>query len=380
LLDDISHASDGYFCGLCNFDAVVLSFLYSTASLYSVFCKEIFRSITSLNKLLLFINCLTYWYKIIVIEEYVALCVLRMMILSQDTRREFFFYVDYAANRILSAAGEIHREYKAQLQMAEEEMRRQRQAEQIASEALIQKIQVEDQLLLAAQLAQDQLLAKTLAKQQQKEATKCYNECLGTPDCVFNESKFNYANVRVNNTETPQIETVCLEGRHMGLPESVRDNSKTRQMNALLSKMGMYSNVCGSKEANASSMHKNPANPYCCQKQTPIYNAIAKKHQTISKFTQPCTSNYSMDPGCSTSRAYATETKEELRVPSDVVNSKKKSLGIEVCTTLADDDERIGSAESSGSHDSINQEIHHFKPIKTVPRTKLQISSGMYRK
>ncbi|EGI61894.1 PREDICTED: uncharacterized protein LOC105149564 [Acromyrmex echinatior] len=282
---------------------------------------------------------------------------------------------DYAANRILSAAGEIHREYKAQLQMAQEEMRRERQAEQMASEALIQKIQAEDQLLLA-QLAQDQLLAKSLAKQQQKEATKCYNECLTTsvPSYVFNESKFNYTAIRVNNTEAPRTETACLEGRHMGLPESVKDNSKTRQMNALLSKMGMYSNVCGSKEINVSSTHKNPPT-YCCQKQLPVYNAVAKKHQTVSKFTQPSTSNYSTDPGCSTSRAYAIETKEELRIPSDVVNNKKKSLGIEVCMTLTDDDERIGSAESSGSHDSINQEIHHFKPIKTAPRTKLQISS-----
>ncbi|KAL0109024.1 hypothetical protein PUN28_014253 [Cardiocondyla obscurior] len=286
---------------------------------------------------------------------------------------------DYAATRILSAAGEIHREYKAQLQMAEEEMRRQRQAEQMASEALIQKIQAEEKQLLA-QLAQDQLLAKTLAKQQQKEAvqkeaTKCYNECSIVPNYTFNESKFNYnTTIRVNNIETPQVETVRLEGRHVGLPESVRDNSKMRQMNmTLLSKMDMYSNVCGSKVANASSIHKNPATH--CQKQMLVYNAVAKKHQTVSKFTQPCTSNYSMDPGCSTSRAYTIETKEELRVPSDVVNSKKKSLGVEVCMTVADDDERIGSAESSGSHDSINQEIHHFKPIRTVPRTKLLISS-----
>ncbi|KAL6255193.1 hypothetical protein P5V15_013531 [Pogonomyrmex californicus] len=284
---------------------------------------------------------------------------------------------DYAANRILSAAGEIHREYEAQLQMAEEEMRRQRQAEQMASEVLIQKIQAEEQQMLLAQLAKDQLLAKTLAKQQamarQKEVAKCYNECLGPsiPSYPFNDSKFSYTNVLVNTPETSQNEPARLEGRHVGLPESVRDNSKPRQMNmALLSKIEMYSG-----EMNASGMHKNSA-VHCCQKQMPIYNAVTKalKHQ-VSKFIQPCTSNYSTDPGCSTSRAYATETKEELRVPSDVVNSKKKSLGVEVCMTLADDDERIGSAESSGSHDSINQEIHHFKPIKTVPRTKLKISS-----
>lgn len=284
-----------------------------------------------------------------------------------------------ANRRILSATGEIHREYKAQLQMAEEEMRRQRQAEEMASKALIQKIQAEEEQRFLVQLAQDQLLAKTLAKQQaaQKETAKCYNECLSTsvPTYAFNESKFDYTTVHVNNIEMPRNEIACLEGRHVGLPESIRDNSKTRQMN-VLSKMGVYSNVCSSKEANASCVYKNPT--YCCQKQMSAYNVIAKKHQTVSKFTQPCTSNYSMDPGCSTSRAYMTETKEELRVPSDVVNSKKKSLGVEVCMTLADDDERIGSAESSGSHDSINQEIHHFKPIKTVPRTKLQISSGMY--
>lgn len=290
---------------------------------------------------------------------------------------------DYAAKRILSAAGEIHREYEAQLQMAEEEMRRQRQAEQIASEALIQKLQAEEQQLLLAQLAQDQLLAKTLAKQQvvkkHKEATKCYNQCLNTSvsNYVLDASRFNTKTTLVNNVETPQTEAAHLEGRQMSLPESV-DSSKTRQMNTtLLSKIEtICSNIYGSNEANTSNMHKVSVK-YCCQKQIPVYNIVTKtlKNQTVSKFTQPCTSNYSTDPGCSTSKAYITETKEELRVPSDVVNSKKKSLGIEVCMTLVEDDERIGSAESSGSHDSINQEIHHFKPIKTVPRTKLKVSS-----
>ncbi|XP_050456288.1 uncharacterized protein LOC126854012 isoform X1 [Cataglyphis hispanica] len=291
---------------------------------------------------------------------------------------------DYTTKRILSAAGEIHREYEAQLQMAEEEMRRQRQAEQIASEALIQKIRVEEQQLLLAQLAQDQLLAKTLAKQQvvkkHKEATKCYNQCLNASvsNYVLDASRFNTKTMLVNNVEMPQTEAAHLEGRQMSLAESVSDSTKPRQTNTtLLSKIEtICSNIYGSNETDASSMHKVSLK-YCCQKQIPVYNAVTKtlKHKTVSKFTQPCTSNYSMDPGCSTSKAYMTETKEELRIPSDVVNSKKKSLGIEVCMTLADDDERIGSAESSGSHDSINQEIHHFKPIKTVPRTKLKVSS-----
>lgn len=264
--------------------------------------------------------------------------------------------------------------------MAEEEIRRRRQAEQMASEALIQKIQAEEQQLLLAQLAQDQLLAKTLAEQQvaekQKEAVKCYNECIGTsvPSYVFNTSGFKAKPTLVNNTQS-QVETAHTEDREMSLPESLSDSSKPRQINpTLLSRIEMiYSNVY---DSNEQSTHKIPVK-YCYQNQMPVYNVITKKHQAVSKFIQPCASNYSSDPGCSTSKAYTMETKE-LRVPSDVVSSKKKSLGIEVCTMLANDNKRIGSAESSCSHDSINQEIHHFKPIKTVPRTKLKISSGMY--
>lgn len=298
-------------------------------------------------------------------------------------RKLFFVNTDYAPNRILSAAGEIHREYEMQLKIAEEEMRRRRQVEQMASEALIQKIQKAEQQMLLAQLAEDELLAKSLAKQQvvenQKVATKCYNECLSAPmsSCVFDTSRFNAKNTFVNNVKALQTETVHLEDRQMNPFEDVRDGLKRHTNVGRLSKIEtIYSNVYNSNEINASSAHKSRAK-YCCQKQMPVYNAVAKtlKHQTVSKFVQPCTSSY-MDPGCSTSRAYTTETKEELHVPNDVVNNKKKSLGIEICMTLADNDERIGSAESSGSHDSINQEIHHFKPIKAVPRTKLKISTG----
>ena len=61
-----------------------------------------------------------------------------------------------------------------------------------------------------------------------------------------------------------------------------------------------------------------------------------------------------------------------MHVPSDVLSNKKKKLGVEVCVTTVEGKERIGSAESAGSHDSINQEIHHFKPIKALPRTPLR--------
>ncbi|XP_020298017.1 uncharacterized protein LOC109862390 isoform X2 [Pseudomyrmex gracilis] len=255
--------------------------------------------------------------------------------------------------------------------MAEEEIRRRREAEQMASEALIQKIQAEEQQILLAQLAQDQLLAKTMAKQQvaekQKE-TKCYNNCLSASVSRYVLDAPKFKTTLVNNVEASLAESAQSAGRQISLP-----SSKLRQTNmVLLESETIHSDVHRSNEINAASVHKDQY----CQKRMPIYNAITKKlkHHT-SKFPQTCTSNYPGDPGCSTSGNYATETKEELRIPSDVVNNKKKSLGVEVCMTVADDDERIGSAESSGSHDSINQEIHHFKPIKTVPRTELKISS-----
>lgn len=78
----------------------------------------------------------------------------------------WFHLAGYAARtKILSAAGEIRKEYETQLQLEEEEKRRKQQAEAIASEALIRKIQAEEQQQLA-QLAQDELLAKTLAKKE----------------------------------------------------------------------------------------------------------------------------------------------------------------------------------------------------------------------
>lgn len=259
-------------------------------------------------------------------------------------------------------------------------MRRQRQVEQMASEAFIQEIQKKDQLMLA-QLAQDHLMAKNLAKKQvvekQKEAAaKCYNECLNTSSVsgyTYDTSKFNVKTTRVNNVEALQVESAHLDSKK-SLPETVSDMRRTN--------MAFLTKICKVKTGSAPVPYKN-----CCPKQLAVYNVVTKsfKHQAVPRYIQPCTSNYPTDPGCSTSQAYATETKEELRVPSDVVNSKKKSLEVEVCRThgslgphRTDDDERIGSAESSGSHDSINQEIHHFKPIKTVPRTSYKISSGMW--
>ncbi|KAG7199485.1 hypothetical protein KM043_014107 [Ampulex compressa] len=285
-----------------------------------------------------------------------------------------------AANKILSAAGEIRREYEAQLQMAEEEMRCQRKAEQIASEALIRKIQVEEHQQQLAQLAQDQLFAKTLAKRQvvekHKEIVKGSQEHLNASmsNSSFETSKFNMSSIP--DLGATKIDKQGLESGKMNLSD-LKDGTDLRRSNiALISKI-RAERYANSMKVNPLSAHKDSSIKFCCQKSMPAYNVIAStlKHQAVTKVMQPCTSNYPTEPTPSASKIYGTQCKEELHVPNDVVNSKKKSLGVEVCMTLADDDERIGSAESAGSHDSINQEIHHFKPIKAMPRTPLKLST-----
>lgn len=292
-----------------------------------------------------------------------------------------FFHVDLTtANKILSAAGEIRREYEVQLQMAEEEMRSQRKAEQMASEALIRKIQEEEQQQQLAQLAQDQLLAKSLVKKQlvekHKEVSTYYNDFPSTSNTSFQTSKFNVAAITEANPYRAESHNSECE-RDVLLEH--QDGPRLRRSNmALISKIRAERYASSMKSNELPSECNESVAKFCCQKPVPVYNVIARtlKHQTATKMMEPHSSNCTVEPGASSSKIYGTQSKEELHVPNDVVNSKKKSLGVEVCMTLGDDDERMGSAESAGSHDSINQEIHHFKPIKAMPRTPLKISTG----
>ncbi|XP_076246962.1 uncharacterized protein LOC143186955 [Calliopsis andreniformis] len=279
-------------------------------------------------------------------------------------------------NKILSVAGEIRREYEVQLQMAEEEIRSQRKAEEMASEALIRKIREEEQQHQLAQLAQDQLLAKSLAKKQitekHKEVCNYYNDLPTASNSSFQTSKFNIAAMsEVNPCRTESHNAECEQEA----PSNYQDGSGLRRSNIALISKHRAERYVSSVKSDLPSECNDTMTKFCCQKSVPVYNTIARtlKHQV--KMLEPHASNCTVEPGTSLSKIYGTQSKEELHVPSDVVNSKKKSLGVEVCTTLGDDDERMGSAESAGSHDSINQEIHHFKPIKAMPRTPLKISS-----
>ncbi|CAL7942896.1 unnamed protein product [Xylocopa violacea] len=284
-----------------------------------------------------------------------------------------------SANKILSTAGEIRQEYEVQLQMAEEEIRCQRKAEQIASEALIRKIQEEEQQQQLAQLTQDQLLAKSLVKQQledkHQEVSK-YSNSLNVSNSSFNSAKLNVATMtEVNSSKIEPHSSKCGK---TSLSEC-EDSSGLKKSNiALISKIRAERYASNIKNnADLSSTCNDSTSKFYCQKSMPVYDAISRtlKHQTATKIIDPCVSKCSLEPRTSSSKIYGTQSKEELHIPNDVVNSKRKSLGVEVYVSSGDDDERMGSAESAGSHDSINQEIHHFKPIKAMPRTPLKIST-----
>ncbi|XP_033209906.1 E3 ubiquitin-protein ligase RNF169-like [Belonocnema kinseyi] len=278
----------------------------------------------------------------------------------------------YAARtKILSAAGEIRKEYEAQLHLAEEERRRKIQAEAIASEALIRKIQAEEQQQFA-QLAQDELLAKTLAKEEISKVDpkmKSYGESSKMSNRLVDKSK---TEPRVSNN-MQKVKTQSVFDGATPMVTKFKTSIDPRKTNiALISKIRVESYASSIKSAGQNTC-KDSSQKLGTFKPLPVQDAVTRlfKNQ-VTKFVQPNSSGFTLEPSCSNSNVYGLQTKEELHVPNDVLSSKKKSLGVEICMNTVTDDARIGSAESAESHDSINQEIHHFKPIKAMQRTPLR--------
>ena len=278
-------------------------------------------------------------------------------------------FAGYAARtKILSAAGEIRKEYEVQLQLAEEEKRQKQEAEAIASETLIRKLQAEEQQHLA-QLKQDELLAKTLAKEEINVNVKTKRQGESSKNLIssrlLGKTK---TELRIsNNMQKAKTQVDFASDTPMTTKFKPIDYRKTNI--ALISKIRA--------ERYASNINSEKVGSH---KPLPVQDAVTRlfKNQVVTKFVQPNSSSYSVEPSCSNSKIYGTQSKEELHVPNDVLNCKKKSLGVEICMTTVTDDPRIGSAESAGSHDSINQEIHHFKPIEPVSRTPLKTNRGIY--
>ncbi|XP_063993156.1 uncharacterized protein LOC135170907 isoform X2 [Diachasmimorpha longicaudata] len=239
-----------------------------------------------------------------------------------------------------------------QLQIAEEERRLQRKSEIMANEVLIRKLEEEEKKKLA-QYAQDQLLAKTIAKKQLLNKSTFYGNCM--------------------NMKAPRNEIEILP---LNSGSSVSNNCTTSSMKherTSLSNSNCNSDKLSQQSDNLVLDVKVATNrKEFCQVPVSVHSVVTLKNQSVMLMKKP-NCHYS-EPSCSNSKIYGTRSEEELRVPSDVLSSGK-GLGIEFCIeTVKNEGERVGSAGSAGSHDSINQEIHHFKPIRAMPRTPLRFS------
>ncbi|KAJ8687164.1 hypothetical protein QAD02_022958 [Eretmocerus hayati] len=276
--------------------------------------------------------------------------------------------VDPPPKKVISAAGEIKAEFEVQLQLAEAEKRRQQEKERVASEALIQKIQEEEERQKSqklVQFAQDQLLAKNLAKQEVIAKTSKY------------DSHNRALAVNLDGSKPSVVQTKSLINQKMS--DKLKNVTDARKQSLAFMPKTRSEKLMANIKSCATNAQKGPSETSCPQKPVPIHNAV---NRVVTHLNRPNPLNNLVFPAaqgelmkCS-SKIYGLQSKEELLVPSDILSSKKKKLGVEVCITTVEGEDRIGSAESAGSHDSINQEIHHFKPIKACPRTPLKVSDG----
>lgn len=218
------------------------------------------------------------------------------------------------------------------MQLAENERRQ-------SKEVVIQTIQKEKKQYQLG-FAKNHLLVETLAKKQYSNTDKAKNDF----DCM------EFKNIpRKSSFDSEEMKNSTLE---------TSMNKKKSNLN----------NSLKIHARRHKQSHQQPIS---------IHNPVTLKHHpvVITKHNNASFSNNAPVPSCSNSKIYGMQSEEELQVPSDVLTSNKKSLEVEVCVAMIKD-KRIGSAESAGSHDSINQEIHHFRPIKPALRTQLSITLG----
>ncbi|XP_014207296.1 uncharacterized protein LOC106638556 [Copidosoma floridanum] len=233
-------------------------------------------------------------------------------------------------------------------------MKRQRKKEKLASEVYIKKPQEDKKQKKMLQLTKNHLFAKALAK----------------PDIEnVNERRESSTRMKLNNvTKVSASEIIPTE---LKILEDKKKN------------MAVTSNTRSERFLSINVKHKFNNTPkesskkFASEKIVVIHTAVTKLvNKSNPLYDSTCSA--AVDKRIASSKIYGHQSEEELHVPSDVLNKKKKKLGVEICMTAinVDDEERIGSAKSSGSHDSMNQEFHHFKPIKALPRTPFKILGG----
>lgn len=192
-----------------------------------------------------------------------------------------FFIQEYPVKKQISVPGEIRREYEVQLQMVEEEMRRQRERDRLASEAIIKKIQQEEEQEKLVQLAQDQLLAKTLAKREVIDKINDKSQRSGKSTTVNSDRSNVNVSTNVNQSKL---------GGNQKMSVKSKEQNESRKLNAaLISKIRKHSSTVKSSTTNP---HKDSTKTFSSQKPVPIHNAVTRVVTHQSRGSQPNSATY----------------------------------------------------------------------------------------
>ncbi|XP_052106415.1 E3 ubiquitin-protein ligase rnf168-like [Mytilus californianus] len=236
----------------------------------------------------------------------------------------------------LARPGEIRQEYEEQLKRLEKERELERQREQEASEALIRKLEEEQKVKsVHQQLIEERDLE--LAKELEHVVTEA-----GT-DSPFNlllkESKNRLTRSRGSSAASSKQSPLTIES----FMQKMRDAEKM-------------------KEADRSAARNTDSPyPYTCYTPSDKGNLSRPSTVTISsrssmRSSTSCTS-YNTDPDVEWE---LVTHNENLIGQTDQLENKDRMNNISTTAVRS---------ESSQSLDSINQELNHFKPIKSCPVT-----------
>ncbi|VDI20900.1 uncharacterized protein LOC143069380 [Mytilus galloprovincialis] len=236
----------------------------------------------------------------------------------------------------LARPGEIRQEYEEQLKRLEKERELERQREQEASEALIRKLEEEQKVKSVHQQMieeRDQELAKELGNVVTEAGT----------DSPFNlllkESKNRLTRSRGSSAASSKQSPLTIES----FMQKMRDAEKM-------------------KEADRSAA-RNTDSPYPYTCYTPSDKG---NHSRPSTVTISSRSSVRSSTSCT---SYNTDPDIELELVTHNVHLNEQTDQLEKKDRMKNVSTTAVRSESSQSLDSINQELNHFKPIKTCPVT-----------
>nr|CAD7443805.1 unnamed protein product [Timema bartmani] len=270
----------------------------------------------------------------------------------------------------ICSQGEIRREYEQHLRQLEEENQHKMEAEQKASDELIRKLQEEDQMQLNERLQQsgiDEQVAKLLQKETNQHCERRLAAVLAQPILNQKLSAVNRcacATILSTDSNIDQLKSGVHNKENKAASQGVPLKGP---MDAFLQKnSSMTSNniTINNKKLTHTELANN------------VYNmAKSKMAATVSgtlniegvnpHFRGGKIENY-------LGKIPPSSPKRDSNLNLPILGSlaqHETSVSANYTTKTGASKKRSSSNLSTCSNDSINQEMHHFKPIRTAPRT-----------